>query len=79
MGRGRTHLNHHEKAGPEVDRIHQPHPQPTPAHLAEAAALSHAAGLLYASAALDAEQTGDETRARDLWQRADQNLTGTAA
>lgn len=29
MGRGRTHLNHHEKAGPEVDRIHQPQEQPS--------------------------------------------------
>lgn len=50
-------------------------PQPTPEQLAEAARLTHAAGFRYALAALDAEHNGDETRARDLWQRADQNLT----
>jgi len=30
MGRGRTHLHHNEKAGPDVDRIHQQPPEPTP-------------------------------------------------
>ncbi|MGW1533900.1 hypothetical protein [Streptomyces aureus] len=62
-----------------MDRIHQPHPKPTPEALAEADALNHAAGLLYANAAHDAEQTGDEARARDLWKRADQNLTTAVA
>lgn len=31
MGRGRTHLNLYEKAGPDVDRTHQPQAEPTPA------------------------------------------------
>ncbi|MFD5814387.1 hypothetical protein [Streptomyces sp. NPDC127038] len=48
---------------------------PTPAALAEADALTHLAGLLYANAAHDAETAGDEPRARKLWKRADQNLT----
>jgi hypothetical protein len=64
-----------------MDRIHQPHPQPTPSvdALAEAAHHDRLAGLLYANAAHDAEQAGDEPRARDLWQRADQNLTAAGA
>jgi hypothetical protein len=53
--------------------------QPSPEALAEAAHLTHLAGLLYANAAADAEQQGDEHRARDLWQRADQNLTAAGA
>jgi len=64
-----------------MDRIHQAAPQPTPSAdaLAEAAHLDHLAGLHYANAAADAEQQGDEPRARDLWQRADQNLTTVTA
>jgi hypothetical protein len=61
------------------ERTHQPRPQPTPEALAAAADLTHRAGLLYANAAVDAEQAGDETRARDLWQRADQNLPAVTA
>ena len=61
------------------ERTHQPHPRPTPEALAEADHLTHRAGLLYANAAMDAEQQGDETRARDLWQRADQNLPAVTA
>jgi hypothetical protein len=61
------------------DLSRQPHPQPTPEQLAEADQLTHDAGLLYALAANDAEQQGDETRARELWQLADQNLAGAAA
>jgi hypothetical protein len=61
-----------------VDRIHQAAPQPTPEALAEADHLTHLAGLLYANAAADAEQQGDEPRARELWQRADQNLAAAA-
>jgi len=57
----------------------QPHPQPTPEALAEADRLTRDAGLHYALAAADAEQQGDEPRARDLWQRADQNLTTVTA
>lgn len=30
MGRGRTHRNLYETAGPDVDRIHQPQPQHSP-------------------------------------------------
>ncbi|MEV8032255.1 hypothetical protein [Streptomyces sp. NPDC086182] len=57
---------------------HQPH-QPTPEALAEAADLDRMAATLYALAAHDAEQQGDEPRARDLWQRAHQNLAGVQA
>lgn len=32
MGRGRTHLNLYEKAGPSVDRIRETQAQPSPAH-----------------------------------------------
>jgi hypothetical protein len=59
-----------------MERTDQQPQQPTPEALAEAASLTHLAGLLYANAAHDAEQAGDEPRARDLWKRADQNLTG---
>jgi hypothetical protein len=64
-----------------MQRTDQPTPQPTPSAdaLAEAGQLTRAAGLLYALAANDAEQQGDEDRARDLWQRADQNLTTVTA
>jgi hypothetical protein len=64
-----------------MDRIHQAAHQPTPSAsaLAEADQLTHNAGLLYALAAADAEQQGDEHRARDLWQRADQNLATVTA
>jgi hypothetical protein len=64
-----------------ADRIHQAAQQPTPSPeaLAEAADLTRDAGLLYANAAHDAEQQGDEPRARELWQRADQNLTAVTA
>jgi hypothetical protein len=64
-----------------MDRIHQAAQQPTPSpeQLAEADHLTHLAGLLYANAAADAEQNGDEPRARDLWQRADQNLATVTA
>jgi hypothetical protein len=64
-----------------TDRNGQPVPQPTPSAdaLAEADQLTRDAGLLYANAAHDAEQQGDEPRARDLWQRADQNLTAATA
>ena len=61
------------------ERTHQPRPQPTPEALAAAADLTHRAGLHYALAAHDAEQAGDEQRARDLWQRADQNLPAVSA
>jgi hypothetical protein len=37
------------------------------------------AATLYALAANDAEQAGDETRARDLWTLADQNLAAVTA
>jgi hypothetical protein len=64
-----------------MDRIPQAAHQPTPSpeQLAEADQLTHDAVLLYALAAADAEQQGDEHRARDLWQRADQNLTTVTA
>jgi hypothetical protein len=64
-----------------MDRIHQAAPQPTPSAdaLAEADRLTHRAGFLYALAAADAEQQGDEARARELWQRADQNLATVTA
>jgi len=64
-----------------MERTDQPTPRPTPSPeaLAEAAHLDHLAGLLYANAAHDAEQNGDEPRARELWQRADQNLTAATA
>jgi hypothetical protein len=60
---------------------HQPHQQPTPSAdaLAEADQLTRLAGLLYANAAADAEAAGNETRARELWQLADQNLAAAAA
>jgi hypothetical protein len=62
------------------DLTSQPTPQPTPSAdaLAEADQLTHDAGLLYANAAADAEQQGNEPRARELWQRADQNLAAAA-
>ena len=63
-----------------MDRIDQQPHQPTPSAdaLAEADHYTHLAGLLYANAAHDAEQAGNEPRARDLWQRAEQNLAASA-
>jgi hypothetical protein len=64
-----------------MDRIDQAPPQPTPSAdaLTEADHLDRMAANLYALAANDAEQAGDEHRAQDLWQRADQNLTPAGA
>jgi hypothetical protein len=64
-----------------MDRIHQAAHQPTPSAdaLAEADHLTHLAGLLYANAAHDAEQAGNEGRAQELWKLAEQNLTAVTA
>lgn len=63
------------------DLTSQPQAQPTPSAdaLTEADHLDRMAANLYALAANDAEQAGDEHRAQDLWQRADQNLTPAGA
>jgi hypothetical protein len=47
--------------------------------LAEADQLTRDAAALYALAANDAEQAGDERRAKELWKLADQNLAGVNA
>jgi hypothetical protein len=63
------------------DLSRQPHHQPTPSvdALAEADQYTRDAAALYALAANDAEQAGDERRARELWALADQNLTAVTA
>jgi hypothetical protein len=63
------------------DLSRQPHHQPTPSAdaLAEADQLLRLAAALRGLAANDAEQAGDERRARELWALADQNLTAVTA
>lgn len=63
-----------------MDRIYQPHQQPTPTAdaLAEANQLLRLAAALRGLAANDAEQAGDETLAATHWAHAEQNFAAAS-